>query len=265
MISIDHFLIYSVLAGIGIAIAICPIGCVMLWRRIPYFGDALAHASILGIVLGLYVGMKVTYSMMLVGIFFALLLSYLKRNQDEESALVIVLSYSFLALGLSLLAFISLHTQVDIFSYLFGDILLVDRSETILSICSSLIALAWLSIRWKKLLLISINEDLAKVEGVNIKRIDLEFLIVIAFLVSISVKIFGVLLVASILVIPATAARNCSNSPIKMLIFATVIGVISVMSGIGLSYLIDSPSGPSIVLSSFLIFLLSLLRKANKA
>lgn len=260
----DHFLVYSILAGIGIAIAICPVGCVMLWRRIPYFGDALAHASILGIVLGLYVGMKVTYSMMLIGVFFALLLSYLKRSQDEESALVIVLSYSFLALGLSLLAFISLHTQVDIFSYLFGDILLVDKSETILAICSSLVALGWLYIRWKKLLLISINADLAKVEGVNIKKIDLEFLIVIAFLVSIAVKIFGVLLVASILIIPATAARNYSNSPITMLTLATVIGIISVVSGIGLSYSIDSPSGPSIVLSAFLIFLISLFQKRHR-
>ena len=111
----ELFLIQALISGICIATAMSPVGCVMLWRRIPYFGDALAHSSILGVVLGLLFNINITYMILITGVIFSIILSIIKKFQDEEGILIMVLSYSFLAFGLSILTFVSLNSQVDIF------------------------------------------------------------------------------------------------------------------------------------------------------
>lgn len=236
--------------------AMCPIGCLVLWKRVPYFGDAISHASIFGVVIGLLLNINITLSISCVCILFALLISFLRREKTD-SIVVVILSYTFLALGLFILAFASNIPQVDIFSYLFGDILLVANEDIlIISICA-IIALVWLLLRWKNLLLISINEDLARVEGINVTKVNLEFLLIVAFLIGMSIKIVGALLAASLLIIPSATARNFSSSPGHMLFFSVLIGTACVLCGITLSYIVDSASGPSIILVSASIFMVS--------
>lgn len=257
-----EFLIYAVLVGISSAVSMCPTGCIILWRRLPYFGDAIAHSAIFGVVLGLILNINITISVIIISILFSFLLYYWRKEKTQD-IFIVIFSYAFLSLGLFLLAFANTNAQIDIFSYLFGDILLVSLSEVILVVfCSSIIVL-WLFYRWKNLLLMSINEDLAFVDGVNVRKIDLEFLMIVAFLVGSSIKILGALLVASMLVIPAAAARNFSNSAPEMLLRSMIIGSLSVISGLALSYFIDSASGPSIILSAVVIFILSLALKSN--
>ena len=259
----NEFLLYAVIAGSAIVSSLCPLGCIILWRRLPYLGDAIAHSSILGIVIGFMFGINVTVSIVITGVLFSFILILL-RKKIESNILVVIFSYSFLALGLFLLPFVVANSQIDIFSYLFGDILLVDSTEIyVITICSIAI-LVWIYCRWKPLLLMSINEDLAIVEGVNLKRMELEFMLVTAFIVGISIKIIGVLLMAAILVIPAAAARNISRTPAQMLRFSVVFGVVSVLLGIACSYVMDSPSGPSIILASLLLFILSLFRRSKE-
>ncbi len=249
---LDKFLIYSIFTGIAIAASLCPLGCVVLWRRMPYFGDAISHSAVLGIVLGLMLNIDTTIGIMFVSILFSFLLISMKDL--VSNVMVVIISYSFLALGLFLLPFLVENTQVDIFSYLFGDILLVGMHEIVVILISSILVLCWLYFRWQKLLILAINKEMAYVDGINTRKIDLEFFLVTAFMIAISIKIVGVMLIAAMLVVPAAAARNISRSPSGMLLKSIMFGGVSVSLGIYASYIMDSPSGPSIVLASVVLF-----------
>lgn len=256
----EWFFINSLLVGIMLIISLCPLGSVILWRKIPYIGDSIAHASVLGIVIALLYDLNMEISLVVTAIVFISIIVYL-RNEKISDILVVIFSYSFLALGLFLMNFINNTQQIDIFSYLFGDILLVTTRDIIVVSCSSLSILCWLYYRWQSILLSSISEDLAIIEGCNTKRLELELMLTVALIVSLSLKIVGVLLVAALLIIPATASRNISSNPVSMAVKTVIIGTISVSLGLVLSYFIDSPSGPSIIIFNILFFLLSLLYK----
>lgn len=256
----DGFLLNAILIGIGLVCAMCPLGCIVLWKRLSYFGDAIAHASLLGIVIGLLSFKYMSLIVIIFSVLFAIILFFLRKDGAND-ALIIIFSYGFLSLGLFLLIFIPHNNQVDVFSYLFGDILLVSYEDIIFVMICSTILLIWLYFRWKKLLLMSINEDLAIINKINPKKIDLEFMIALAFFVALSVGIVGVFLIVALLVIPASSARNLSASPGQMLIMSIVLGILSLFGGIMASYYFDTPSGPSIVLTSVSVFLSSLLLK----
>jgi len=256
----DGFLLNAILAGIGLACAMCPLGCVVLWKRLSYLGDAIAHASLLGIVIGLLALKYMTLVVIACSVLFAIILFYLRKEKAND-ALIIIFSYGFLSLGLFLLVFIPHNNQVDVFSYLFGDILLVSYEDIFFISTSAVVLLIWLYFRWEQMLLISINENLAIIDGVNSKKIDLEFMIALAFFIALSVGIVGVFMIVALLVIPASAARNLSTSPKQMLVLSIILGILSSLGGIMASYYIDAPSGPSIVLTSVVIFIFSLLLK----
>jgi zinc transport system permease protein len=260
----NELLLYTVLAAISLACTICPVGCIVLWKRIPYIGDAVSHAAILGVVGALALGVNVTLGVIVISLVFAFMLASFK-DAEENRILVVVLAYSFFALGMFLLNFLPIHTQVDIFSYLFGDILLVSRMEAIVLMICAVVVVVWLCASWKNLLLISIDKDLALVDGVNVRLVEFVFLGVVAFLVGAFVKILGASLVASALVMPAIAARNLSSSPGGMLIASVLVGAISVLAGLGLSLYVDSPSGPSIVLMFALMFVISLFIRKHSS
>jgi zinc transport system permease protein len=256
----DGFLLNAIIIGIALVSAMCPLGCVVLWKRLSYFGDAIAHASLLGIVVGLLAFKYMTLITIAFSILFAIILFFLRRDGAND-ALIIIFSYGFLSLGLFLLVFIPHNNHIDVFSYLFGDILLASYEDILFVITCSSILLVWLYFRWKPLLLTSINEDLATVGGVNSKRVDLEFMIALAFFVALSVGIVGVFLIVALLVIPASSARNMSSSPGQMLLFSIALGIVSLLTGITISYYLDAPSGPSIVLASVVIYICSLATK----
>ena len=143
-------------------------------------------------------------------------------------------------------------------SYLFGDLLMVDLNDIIIISTLTIFILLWLCFRWKLLLSAAINEDMAMVEGINTKAIELEFMLIMAVLISLSIKIVGILLISSMLVIPAATARNLSHTPKQMMLYATVFGVLSVTSGMIISAMFDTPSGPAIVISAVCVFAVSL-------
>lgn len=261
--NMESFILNALLVGLCLVCAMCPLGCVVLWKRMSYFADAVSHASLLGVVIGLLCPTRMNIIIILVSVLFAGIL-FLLRHEKSNDALITICSYSFLSLGLFLLVFIPHNNQIDLFSFLFGDILLISLGDAIFIFSSTAALLIWLYFRWKQLLLIAVNEDLAVIEGVNVQRVEFEFMMIMAFFTALSIGIVGVLLIVALLVIPASAARNFSSSGGQMLVFSVIIGAISLLIGVAASYNLDTPSGPSIVLVSAAMFIISLIYKRVK-
>jgi zinc transport system permease protein len=255
----NDFMIYALICGIGIAMSMCPIGCVVLWKRMTFLGDAIAHSATLGVVLGIVLSINTSYTILLVSILFVLAIIYLKKKHTNDT-LIAIFSHSFLAIGLLIISIVR-YIRIDIMSYLFGDLLMVDLTDIIVICILTVFILLWLYYRWKLLLSAAINEDMAIVEGINTKTLELEFMLIMAVLISLSIKIVGILLISSMLVIPAATARNLSHTPKQMMVYSAIFGVIAVISGILISAFFDTPSGPAIVISAGCVFVGSLFSK----
>lgn len=251
----DDFLLRALTAGIIVAILCGSLGVFILWRRMAYFGDTVSHASILGVSLGILMGVSVSLGIIATSIAVALAMLLLRRNQRFSNDTVLgVLAHSALSLGLVLMVFIE-GQQIDLNAWLFGDILAVTKKDLMtLVIVGSflLIILQWI---WKPLLSMSVSEDLARVEGVNVSVVGLTYTMLVAITIAIGIKVIGALLISSMLIIPAAAARNLAKSPEAMVLYSMCIGVIAVLLGLVSSYFGDTPAGPSIVVAATCIFI----------
>lgn len=253
----DDFLVRAILAGIAIAIIAGPLGAFLLWRRMAYFGDTLSHSAILGVALGMLMSINVNIGILISTLLVAALLILSQRQKRLGSdALLGIISHSALSLGLVLISFVH-GMRVDLNAWLFGDILAVTWSDLGLIAVSVGVVLAVLIAIWKPLLSLTVHEELALVEGVNISLISAIYTLLIAILVAIAMKIIGALLITSLLIIPAATARQFSKTPEQMAILAIVAGVISVILGLSASFLWDTPAGPSIVVAASFLFLIS--------
>ena len=253
-----EFLIRAALAGLAVALAAGPLGAFVIWRRMAFFGDAVAHASILGVALALMFSMPVglgTFAVaLMVGAFVAFLID---RGQTGDAALG-VLSHTALALGLVVVSLLP-GRGVNVEALLFGDVLTVTWTEVVVIWVGAVSILALLVSRWQALVLSSINEDMAVASGIRPARERLVLTLCLALLVAIGLKIVGALLIAALLVIPAAAARNIARSPEKMAGIASAIGAASVLLGLVFSFWADSPAGPTIVTVSAVCYALGLL------
>lgn len=250
---LEPFLMRALLAGLGVALLAGPLGCFVVWRRMAYFGDSLSHSALLGVALGLLVGMDINIGIILVCSAFAVLLVWLQRKKIlATDTLLGILAHSALSLGVVAISF--LDTPVDLHAFLFGDILAVTGEDVIwvfAGACAVVVSLVFL---WRKLLLATINEDLARAEGIETLHIHLLLVAMMAVVVATSLQIVGILLITSLLIIPAATARQVADSPESMAIIATLAGHFSVVFGLYGSYRLDAPSGPSIVVASAVFF-----------
>ncbi|KAB7627216.1 iron chelate uptake ABC transporter family permease subunit [Alkalilimnicola sp. S0819] len=253
----DDFLLRALSAGLGLALVAGPLGSFVVWRRMAYFGDTLAHAALLGVVSGFLLGLNLNLGVLLICVLVAVLMVGLKRRRSlADDTLLGILSHSSLALGLVALGFME-TLRVDLMGYLFGDILAVsDRDLWWIALggLSVLGALAWI---WRPLLLLTIDEELAVVEGVRPWRLQLLFAAMIAVVVAIAMKMVGVLLVTSLLIIPAAAARAFARSPEQMAALAALIGCLAVLLGLAGSWWWNLPSGPAVVVAAAGMFFIS--------
>ncbi len=253
---LDDFFIRAVLAGIGVGLAAAPLGCFVVWRKMAYFGDATAHAAILGVAFSLAFEFHIFGGALVISLIMALLVSSLSEKGYSSDTLLGVMAHSTLAFGLVWVSLLS-HVRVDLMSYLFGDILAVTRFDLmVVWLCAaSCLSLLWW--RWSSLLTVTVNSDLAYASGISPKREQLILSLALALVVAMAIKVVGVLLITSMLIIPASAARPLSNTPEKMAILAIVISALSVVLGLHFSYLFDTPSGPTIVCVATMFFLAS--------
>jgi zinc transport system permease protein len=254
----DDFILRALLAGIGVAVVAGPLGSFVVWRRMAYFGDTLSHSALLGVALGLLLGVNLNLAVMLLCVGLALLLAALQRQRRiAGDTLLGILAHSTLSLGLVALAFLQ-TVRVDLMGYLFGDILAVRGSDLAWIYGGGAVALAATVALWRPLLAITVHEELAQVDGVDVARTRLLFMVLVALVVAAAMKVVGILLVTSLLLLPAAAARRFARTPETMAVLAAATGAAAVTAGLGASLRWDLPTGPTIVLAAGAFFALSL-------
>ncbi|MEH7828071.1 metal ABC transporter permease [Gemmobacter denitrificans] len=252
---LDDFLIRAALAGIGLAVATGPLGSFVVWRRMAYFGDATAHAAILGVALALAADLPIGAGTLAVALAMAVTVATLAARGWAMDTTLGVLAHSALALGLVAVSFVP-DARVDLSAYLFGDILAVSQTDLAFIWGGALLVLALLIWRWSALLTCTLNEDLAAASGLHPDRERLVLTLALALTVAMALKVVGALLIAAMLIIPAATARGLARSPETMAALAALIGGGSVLGGLQLSLAEDTPAGPSIVVVAMLCFAL---------
>jgi zinc transport system permease protein len=257
-IMLDDFFTRALIGGIGVALVTGPIGCFIIWRRMAYFGDTLSHAALLGVALGLLMNVNLTLSVFLVSVAVSLaLMAMQKRASLSADALLGLLAHSSLAIGLVVLAFMT-WIRFDLMGLLFGDILAISKTDIAVIYGGGALVLAVLTVIWKPLFAVTVSAELAEAEGVRGAAANLIFMVLLAVLVAISMKITGVLLITALLIIPAATARRFATGPEQMAIVAAISGVAAITCGLYGSLKFDTPSGPSIIVAALLLFVLSL-------
>lgn len=251
------YLLPALLAGIGVATVAGPLGSIMVWRRLAYFGDTLSHSGLLGVTLALALHVNVTVGVCVIALCVAgLLFRWQTQLFLASDTLLGLLSHTSLALGLIALAMFQ-SIQVDVLGFLYGDILAVGWQDVCWVYLGGLIVMVALAKLWSALLRVTVDQDLAKVEGVPVQSVQAAYLFLLAIVVAIAIKIVGVLLITALLIIPAAGARALAKTPEQMAAWASVLGIMAVVLGIGSSHFWDLPTGPAIVVASTVIFLLN--------
>ncbi len=255
----DDFIVYALAAGIALALVVGPLGSVVVWRRMAYFGDTLAHAALLGVALAVAAEQLPMVGVGIIGVLIAMLLFWLEKQRDlSTDTLLGILSHSALALGLIVLSI--LQTQgynINLMAYLFGDLLAVDQSDLLLMYASVVIILVVFSQLLSPLISISVNEELARVDGVAVEKVRFIFMLLLALVIAVALKVVGILLITALLIIPAATARLYSKSPKQMVLVSVLLAIIAVVLGLAASLAWDFPTGPAIVVSAALLFFVS--------
>lgn len=249
----DDFILRALAAGVAVAFISGLIGCFVVWKRMAYFGDSLSHSALLGVAFGFATGISSNISMIIIFSAFALMLMWLRHKKFlAMDTLLGILAHASLSLGLIIIELMG--RKIDLYSFMFGDILTVTNNDLIWLYSGGAIVFLLLIANWSKLLLITINEDIAKAENINSFYMNLLLMFAMTIVVAVSIRVVGILLITSMLIIPAAAARQVVRTPESMAIIASLLGVLAVFIGIGLSAIIDIPSGPAIVVCSSAIF-----------
>ena len=259
----EDFLFRAFVAGIGLALITGPLGCFIVWRRLSYFGDTLAHSALLGVVIAYALSFNIVLSVFIISGVISLSLLYLqKKTYLPNDALLGLLAHSVLAVGLVLLGILS-FIRIDLMGLLFGDILSVNFNDLLIIWIGGIIVLCILVLIWRPLFAGTVNLELAKAEGLKPELANTIFTLLIAAVIAISIKIVGILLITGLLIIPASASRNLSSTPIQMAIIASIIGIISVVLGLYSSMTWNTSTGPTILSLALIIFVLSLIPWKN--
>ena len=256
---LDDFFTRAVIGGIGVALVAGPVGCFIIWRRLAYFGDTLSHSALLGVAMALLLELNITIVVFVVSVVVSLLLLVLqKRATLSSDALLGLLAHATLAVGLVVLAFMT-WVRVDLMGFLFGDILAVTPMDIGVIWGGGIIVLAVLAYIWRSLFAATVNYDLATAEGERPDVANIVFMVLVAAVIAVSMKLVGVLLITALLIIPAATARRFSASPEQMAVIAALVGGLSVWLGLRGSLEWDTPAGPSIVVAALVCFVLSVM------
>ena len=237
------------------------LGTMIVNNKMAFFSDALGHSALTGIAIGMVLGItNINIGMILFAIVFALLLNYVKNKTSYGADTIIsVFSSIAIALGLAMLAQSGNFNKYS--SYLVGDILSITNSEIFYVLIAAIVVYTFWYFTFNKLNIISINSTLAKSKGINVKKIDNIFVVLIAIIVMISIRWIGILLINSLLTLPAAASRNIANNMRKYHLFAVLFSLFSGLTGLIISYYFNVGAGPMIVIISGIIYFVTLLIK----
>ncbi len=251
------FMIYALAACILLAFICAPLGCFLVWRRMAFFGDVLAHAALPGLAFGLAFHLSPTLMVFGVGVIIALLLSSQQgRFPLPKDTLLGVIGPAFLSIGLIALTFIP-GARADLMSYLFGDILALRPYDLGILTAAALACVTLLAWLWKPLLALSMHEEMAMLAGYTVKRVETLYHLMLALAIALGIQLVGVLLMSALLLIPAASARALSRTPFAMAMMATILSIIGSALGLFTSLYTNIPSGPAVVVALTLLFCLT--------
>ena len=252
---LNDFFWRALLGGLGVALIAGPLGCFVVWRRMAYFGDTLAHSALLGIALSFLISVPLNLGVITTSVILAIALMLFSRNKTlAADTLLGILAHSALAIGLVALSFMP-DVRIDLTGLLFGDLLAMNRNDLLWIYGGAALILTLLTVLWRGLLMSTIHEELARVEGVPVERLRLLLMLMFALVIAVAMKMVGVLLITALLIIPAATARRLASTPEQMAAMAVVFGFIAVAGGLGMSWHLDTPAGPSVVVTAFVTFL----------
>jgi len=256
-----ELLLPPLFAGLAVALVSGPMGAFVVWRRMAFFGDTLAHGALLGAALGLALDISLYLAVVAVCLGLAAALTALQHQQQLASdTLLGIVAHTTLALGVIAIS-LQQGIQVDLFAYLFGDLLAVGWQDALALWAGAILILLLMLWQWRALLSITVSEELAQVEGVAVQRTRLLLMLLLALLIAGAIRTVGVLLITSLLVIPAASARRLTHTPAQMAAVASVLGTLAVLAGLAVSWFANTPVGPSIVVAASSLFVLTLLRR----
>lgn len=281
IMNMPDFMLNALIVGSLIAVMAGPLGCFVVWRRMAYFGAAIAHSALLGVALAFVLGgflltlsadsAAMSYQVgasliedpwpvvLLMSLLLAFgLLVLQRRHLLASDTLLGIVAHGSLAVGLLIVAMMA-TLRIDVMAYLFGDILSIDTADVIVMAVLSVTVLLLIINQWRPLLSSTVNAELAAVEGVNTHRTELIFVLMLACVVALGMRVVGVLLIISMLIIPPATARRLVCTPQHMAIIASVIGVLDVWLGLAMAWYADLPAGPAIVAVSMLFFVAGML------
>ncbi len=251
------------LTGILLSFITAPLGAFVVWRKMSYFGDTLAHSALLGVALGIFLDINPYLSILVLTVLLAVAMVWLENNsQFSVDTILGIIAHSCLSLGVVTVGLLQ-NVRVDLMGYLFGDLLAVNYEDALFIGIGVIIVLAALIYYWKPLISTTVSPELAQVEGINIRRMRFLLMIMTALTIALSMKFVGALIITSLLIIPAATARRFSRTPESMAITAVIISMLAVSMGLALSAFYNTAAGPSVVICSSFLFLLSLLKKEN--
>jgi zinc transport system permease protein len=245
--------------GAGLLGAACgPIGCFVLWRRMAYLGESVAHMGLLGAAIGLLIGINALLGTAVLAVVAALVMARASDRTIPAGNLIGIVGHMGLALGFVLLATME-TVRADLLGYLFGDVLALSSADLMAIAGVSLGVLVTTAVLWRPLLRTSVAGDIAAAETNNSAFAETAFLVLVAVLVAFGLKVVGALLIVALLIVPPAAARPIANTPESMALIAALIGFASAPAGLVVSFVTDAPAGPCIVLAAGAIFACSAL------
>jgi zinc transport system permease protein len=255
------FIQRALIAGSFIGILCSILGVFLVLRRFSLIGDGLAHATFGSVALALLLKMSPLYvSIPIVMTCSIVILKLTERARLYGDAAIGVVSSFGIAVGV-MLSSIAGGFNVDLFSYLFGSILSISNVEVIISIILSVLVILIISLYYNELLSITFDEDSAKASGINTKFINTIFVLLTAVTVVLSMKVVGIMLISALLIFPAVTALQIARSFKAVMLAASLSAITSVVSGIVLSFFLDLPTGATIVMINFILFISSLAYK----
>ncbi len=252
----DEVVLRALAGALILAVMLGPLGAFVVWRRMAYFGDTIAHSALLGVALSLLAegAVPITPAIFLVAISVALILAHYSRDARLQADTILgILAHGALALGLVLVS-LNRHVAVDVNAYLFGDVLAIDWQDVGVLAGLAVLVLAVLKLYWRRLLMTTIDAAIAQVDGIPIARMQLVLTLLLAAVIAVAIKLTGVLLITALLVMPAAAARYLAKTPLQMAVLASGVGMLSVSGGLFGAMQIDVPAGPMMVVAAAILF-----------
>lgn len=251
------WLLWVALAGLMLGLTAAMMGVFVVWQKQSYFGATLAHTALLGVALGLLLRIDWQWSVIAVALLTGWAVhALMARTRISSDTLLGMLAHSTLAIALVLLNYTPVQISLD--SLLFGDLLAITPQDLLLLGGLTLLVVLFFRRRWRDLLNLTLNRELAFAEGVAVPRVELHFILLLSLVIALSIKLVGVLLITSLLILPPAAARQLSRTPEQMRLGSIIIALFSVLGGLGLSWQLDWPTGPAIVVVATALFVLTL-------